>query len=306
MISVIIPVYNNAQTIKNTLDSIWGQTYRDYEVMVIDDASTDSTIETVDSLKTSERFIKTQTKMTLVSMTCNSGPAAARNRGMKETCGDYTAFLDGDDIWMPEKLEHQIEIMRNNPDAGMVCASVQTIGVDEPLKDNTGNQSLTDVKLADFIYQNPIATSSVLIKKSVFNDVGGFDEQFRGPEDYDLWMRVALKYRIIKSDQTLSYYRSRSGSLSMDDRRFLPQVLRVLEKAFNGGVLKEYTDMKKSAVANQYWNASWMAYNRNARLAAIRHLIKGWVLSYRGKVKLDRKWFPLLFRYVFMKRYKLD
>ncbi|OGV85771.1 MAG: hypothetical protein A2340_15445 [Lentisphaerae bacterium RIFOXYB12_FULL_60_10] len=92
--------------------------------------------------------------------------------------------------------------------------------------------------MSAFAIANPVATSTVLLRRDVFEAVGGFDEQFRGPEDYDLWMRVADRGTVLKLETPLARYRHREGSLSVDDRKFLPQVIRVIEKAYGpGGVL---------------------------------------------------------------------
>jgi hypothetical protein len=155
------------------------------------------------------------------------------------------------------------------------------------------------LKLDDFIAGNPVATSTVLVRKSALESVRGFDASFMGPEDYDLWMRVAARFKMAQIDIPLAAYRSQSGSLSMDDRRFLPQVLRVLDKAFGpGGVLADRPRLRMVAEGNQYWNASWMAFNRGDRWVAIRY----WGWAYGRQVlsgyKTPRAWWRLLVRYL--------
>ena len=126
-----------------------------------------------------------------------------------------------------------------------------------------------------------VATSTVMVKKAVLKDVGGFDEQFRGPEDYDLWMSIAARSKeqgaesIAIMNAPLTYYRERAGSLSMDDRTFLPEVLRVLDKAFaEDGALSEMPHMQSKATARQYWHASLMASSRGDRGQALKYLSK--------------------------------
>jgi glycosyltransferase involved in cell wall biosynthesis len=153
--------------------------------------------------------------------------------------------------------------------------------------------------LDDFITNNPVATSTVLVRKSAVESVGGFDGSFIGPEDYDLWLRLVVRFTMALIKLPLAEYRMQSGSLSMDDRRFLPQVFRVLDKAFGpGGVLADRPELRRKAEGSQYWNASWMAFNRGNRRLAIRY----WGRAYGGYWMEGRSpkraWWRLLIRYI--------
>jgi len=113
----------------------------------------------------------------------------------------------------------------------------------------------------------------VMVCREALIEVGRFDPQFQGPEDYDLWLRVVARYPATKIGANISLYRQRVGSLSMDDRKFLPQVLRVLNKAYGrSGVLAGYGVSRRIAEANQYRSASWMAFQRGARVVALKYL----------------------------------
>ncbi|GAG05160.1 unnamed protein product, partial [marine sediment metagenome] len=252
-ISVIIPAYNAAGTIREALESVFAQTYKHFEAIVVDDCSTDGTSDCV------RRWCRVSSvECRLVRMEENRGPAAARNRGIAEAHGEWIAFLDADDVWLPEKLATQLQIAEQHPDAALICGKTAAFGNEKAsgkwkeAREGTvrcgkslplnacpeRSRGAYRLPLAVFAVDNPVATSTVLVRKEAVEAVGGFDEQFRGPEDYDLWMRIAAKYPIVKTDQPLARYRFVPGSLSMDDRTFLPQVLRVLEKAFGpGGVL---------------------------------------------------------------------
>lgn len=281
MISVIIPAYNAAGFIEAALQSVADQGRNDIEVIVVDDASTDDTVRVVENSVSSVR---------LLQQSANGGPAAARNRGMEEARGEWIAFLDADDRWLPGKLELQLRFAEENPEFALWCSRLS--------EDAKEEESFYEVQMEDFITRNPIATSTVLLRKEAMADMHGFDERFIGAEDYDLWVRLVASggCRAAKIKKRLSAYRSEAGSLSMDERKFLPDSLAVLEKAFGvGGALEGFADRKSLALANQYWNASWMAFERGARGDAIRLWRKGHKLAGR---QLKRPWWRLLIRYL--------
>ena len=128
---------------------------------------------------------------------------------------------------------------------------------------------------------------------------GGFDTQFVGPEDYDLWMRLAQGHRLMRVASPLARYRLVPGSLSMDDRKFLPQVLRVLAKGFApGGAIESFAHLRVASLATQYWNASWMAFNRGARGTALRYWWRAYRMDHSSAISAARPWGRLLLRYL--------
>jgi|GEM_PF-585723 len=317
MITIIMPAYNSAGTICEALDSVARQTLfnarrppassgdpaiPDLEIIVVDDCSTDGTADVVDSWAGKGGGRKAR----VVKLQRNSGPAAARNRGIEEAHGEWIAFLDADDAWLPEKLAVQLDLARATPGLAMICATTCPFEKGTNPPPDADKQRGPDVRrldLEDFAVHNPVATSTVLVKREAVLAAGGFDEQFRGPEDYDLWMRIAANHPVMKIEKPLSRYREQEGGLSQDDRKFLPQVLRVLDKAFSaGGVMHAaYRHMKPAALASQYNHASWMAFCRGARFTAMRHLLKSeWqVLTSRhrtGRGSMDA-FLPLFLRY---------
>ncbi|MBR2195065.1 MAG: glycosyltransferase family 2 protein [Salinivirgaceae bacterium] len=178
LVSVVIPAYNAERTIKSTLDSILGQTYNNVEVLVIDDGSTDSTSIIVKSYS--------DTRIRLINKP-NGGVSSARNLGIKSALGEYVAFCDSDDVWHPQKLEKQLEILRKD-------SSIDFIGC------NRNNErtrvffhnysSLKQISFNDLLLKVFPQTSTAVIKKCVFDDVGVFDEEQRYAEDVNLWLRI--------------------------------------------------------------------------------------------------------------------
>jgi hypothetical protein len=209
--------------------------------------------------------------------------------------GEWIAFLDADDAWVPRRLETQMDILAQHPDADLVCGGVLPVGSGE---DAPSRPAARAIGRREFVFENPVATSTVLIRRAALLRAGGFDTRFRGPEDYDLWMRVAAGGALVHAGVPLARYRSVPGSLSMDDRRFLPEVLRVLEKAYAaGGALEPYRPLRGASMATQYWNASWMAFQRGRRFTALRHLARAWWLNATGGHAVRRAWLPLAWRY---------
>jgi len=276
-VSVIMPAYNSAATLVEALDSVLRQTRPVQELIVVDDVSTDDTIQVFEDW---QRAATGRMESRLLRQSRNTGPAGARNTGIRAATGDWIAFLDADDAWLPTKNETQLNTAATHPSAALLCGGTLPLDTAHPPPATAPAFRVTTLRLEDFIIHNPIATSTVLAWREAITEAGLFDEQFRGPEDYDLWLRIASRHGCLQLETPLSRYRTTVGSLSMDDRTFLPQVLAVLRKAFApGGALAAHPRQRRRACAEQYSSASWMAYNRGDRLTALRHLLHSWGCS---------------------------
>lgn len=293
-ITIIVPAYRAENTLAAALDSVRAQTMDNWECIVVDDASPD------DTGRAFQDAVGDDARFRYKRLPVNGGPSGARNRGAALARGEWLAFLDGDDAWLPWRLELQITQARARPDVGLWCGeAVRWDGVSGDLPKVPPSPAFHPVRLSDFVRNNPVATSSVLMRRDVFMTAGGFDPAFRGPEDLDLWLRVAQATSIGFIEAPLSLYRCVTGSLSLDERRFLPEVLRVLEKAFGpGGALASQIALRPAALSTQYWNASWMAFARGDRVAAVRHWWRAWRLNRRAEQPESRAWWPLLLRYM--------
>lgn len=309
-VSVIVPAFNAESTIVEALDSVAAQSWRDLEIIVVDDASTDGTVATVQAwvhgriVGLAHGEAAQPMACRLIPLSDNGGPAAARNGGIAAAHGEWIAFLDADDVWMPCRLSSQMAMSEKMAEVAMFCG--RTVDYDawldgsEPSPDAGAERAVeradTDpswrfLRLSDFLIANPVATSTVLVRRETLQRVGGFDEQFRGPEDYDLWMRVAAQEPVVAVDLPMCRYREALGSLSMDDRTFLPQVFRVLDKAYAAeGVLHGYAT-KRRAQAYHGLSASWIAAKRGAMGRAwwlfIRSLVR-WPFGFGPHKRLPR------------------
>ncbi len=185
-VSVIIPTFNRKNFLKEAIESVLLQSYKNFEIIVVDDGSTDGTRE----------MIKSEYKMIKYIYQKNSGPSAARNRGIVEAKGEYISFLDSDDLWLKDKLKEEMEFLEENREY-KICYTDE-IWIRNGKRVNPKKKHR---KYSGWIFEKTlplciISPSSVIIHRSVFAHVGLFDESLFVCEDYDLWLRVSSKYPI--------------------------------------------------------------------------------------------------------------
>ena len=189
-VSVIIPIYNASNSIIDCMDSVRHQTYLDYEVILINDGSSD------DSLIKVQNYIKRyHLEDWHVISRENLGVSHTRNEGVCIAQGEYIAFLDSDDMWDKRKLERQMAFVKEH-DASIVGGKFSKIN----------GQAYWKYQLNDLLYHNYVLTSTVLIRKSAIVEVGLFDETMRYSEDYNLWLKLAIRYPIYILNEQLAVY----------------------------------------------------------------------------------------------------
>lgn len=209
MISVIMPAYNSSKTIAATLDSLVVQSCKDFEVILINDASTDNTLAIAESY-----YNKLSIK--IVSAAENQGVAKSLNIGLIQSDAEFIARLDTDDLARADRLEKQLEFMQANT-AIDVCGSDIEIFSDENenrfhLAHPTGN---AEIKTA-FVQRNVIAHPSVIVRRSFFDHIGMYDPRFDFAEDYELWCRASLQGKQFANlAESLTYYRRHAGQVSV-------------------------------------------------------------------------------------------
>jgi len=220
-VSVIIPTFNRRDYLPIALNSVLAQTYRDYEIIVIDDGSSDDTREILTPYAKSIRYFYQE----------NRGIAGARNRGIGESRGPYIALLDSDDYWLPRKLEHQIAHLKENPQWGMVATRCSSISADGRFrKQNRPGKS--GWILTDLFRSNFIRTSSAMITRECLDRVGCFDESLPECEEYDLWLRIARHYPVAFINEPLTVYTDNPHGVSTDSLAGRLVRLKVLEKEY--------------------------------------------------------------------------
>jgi glycosyltransferase involved in cell wall biosynthesis len=186
LISVIIPTYNRGWIVQEAIDSVLNQDFTDYELIVVDDGSEDDTAAILASYGQSISVLHQ----------LNKGVSAARNHGIAAASGQLIAFLDSDDLWLPRKLSTQVKFFKDHPDA--VINQTQERWIRKGVRVNPKQRHH---KFSGMIFEHSLALclvspSAVMLKKNLFDDVGGFDEQLPACEDYDLWLRISCRYPV--------------------------------------------------------------------------------------------------------------
>jgi glycosyltransferase involved in cell wall biosynthesis len=192
-VSVIIPTYNRAALVAAAVASVKAQTYRDFEIIVVDDGGDDGTFATLTAAG----------DLRVLRQARRRGVAAARNLGVSAARGEWLAFLDSDDLWLPAKLARQIFLLEGQPDL-LICQTDETwvrrgVRVNKPL----GHRKVAGRIFLPSLERCMISPSAVILKRRLFEDHGGFDETLAAAEDYDLWLRLTWRYEVGLVDEPL-------------------------------------------------------------------------------------------------------
>ena len=210
-VSVIIPTYNRAEFVGRAIKSVLNQTYRNFELLVVDDGSSDNTKEVVKDFKSSRlKYIRHEE---------NEGVSSARNSGIKKSTGKYLAFLDSDDEWLPGKLEKQVERFSASEfsDVGLVYTGAYILKkpgqiISKQTPSHSGQLFNTILKKGNIVCGGG---SSVLIKRECFNEVGVFREDLPAAEDYEMWLRIARFFKFDYIEElSVKYYEQANNRMS--------------------------------------------------------------------------------------------
>lgn len=208
MISIVIPLYNKEKAIVGTLDSVLAQTYTDYEILVVDDGSTDESRGVVEKYI----IIHQSAPITLIRKE-NGGVCSARNKGIREAKGEYIALLDADDLWDKEYLAEQVKMIRDFPNAVMWGINFAEMSNGKLVRELATGLPKGFRGYVEHYFQMPgrvsdlFCSSSVVIRKEVFSKVGGFDERIKYSEDNDMWWRIVATCPVAFFDKYMCFYR---------------------------------------------------------------------------------------------------
>lgn len=271
LISIIMPAFNSDKYIGDAIESVLQQTYQNFELIVVNDGSVDRTEDILKNYANSIHHIHQS----------NQGVASARNKGILAARGEYISFLDSDDVWFMNTLKLQYEHLAGNSDIGLVYGEMQLFDHTGTL-DKKWSTNLERKRPEGYIFQDLVLSclfglSTVMVRRNVLNDVGLFDKNLPSGEDYDLWLRIAAKYKIGYIPEKLMRYRQHSGSLTSLKAPLKPWDIKVAEKA-----LKIYQEeakkiphlLLKKSFAERYFHYGYSAFLEGQYAVARYRFIK--------------------------------
>jgi glycosyltransferase involved in cell wall biosynthesis len=243
-VSVIIPTYNSVRYLTQAIDSVLAQTFRDYEILVIDDGSTDETEEALRCYADRARYIRQQ----------NSGVAVARNRGIAESRGRYIAFLDADDTWLPHKLELQLEALASHR-SYLACHSAFSVVAADLTPLYIHRIKRVGSTLEDLLMRGNVIGSicTVLCERSLFETAKDFDPALSQCADWDMWIRLAALTEFLYIDDPLVTYRQHDNNMSRNAALLEYDSISLLEKGFSMvGIPPSLREKRRTAFARNY------------------------------------------------------
>jgi len=206
LVSIVIATHNYGQYIEQAVESVIKQTFTDWELVIIDDGSTDNTKENLSSLLKDKRITYFWQE--------NLGQPKAKNRGIQLAKGEFIAFLDADDAWLPEKLEKQLPVFDKDLEIGITYTGLQIMNENGQLGEIRQCKKLKGNVFKESLYQTIPPFSSTIVRKTVLKEVGLFNEHIPLAIDFELWLRVSMRYQFNYIDEPLLFYRTGHANLS--------------------------------------------------------------------------------------------
>lgn len=269
--SVVMPCYNAARRIEDAIRCVQAQTFEDWRLWVVDDASTDDTAAIVG------RFAEADPRIRLVKLSRNRGASAARNYGaFSHATGAYVAFLDADDVWSPDRLAVFDALFRRAPSITALYSRVAFVGEADGARNVASAISIDPLALCDVLGDNPVCTmSNLVVRADAYARVGGLDEQLTHTEDLDLLMRMILDGAVICGvDRVLASYRLGSTGLSSDLGAMYDGWRRAVGNALADGAISARDYRRAEAIQRRYLARRALRIGAAPGLAA-RHALRG-------------------------------
>lgn len=285
LVSVVIATYNMGKYLPFAVRSVLEQTYTHLEIHVVDDGSTDNTSEEIKQFTNDPRVhYHYQT---------NKGQASAKNKGIQESKGDFIAFLDADDMWMPQKLEKQLPLFGASKNVGVVYSNFRYI--------NENGEMLTTPKLNCYrgkitgrlLVENFVPFNTTIVRRECFDEIGTFDESLSMGIDYDLWLRMSTKYEFDYIEEPTIYYRIWPGQMSKNYAKRYECAVKIMNK-----FLEQNPDIVNKKTIDEAWAHTyvgrgncWFNFERDRTkalkdyLQALKHKMT-YMPAWKGIVKL--------------------
>ncbi len=278
-VSVIMPAYNAEKYIKEAIDSILNQTFKDFEFIIIDDGSTDGTKEIISSYQ--------ESRIKLLENDKNLGLVGSLNKGLQIARGEYIARMDADDIALPERLEKQVDFLDKNQDIVLVGSWIDSF--DEESKDHFIVEFASDPIIIKWLMvtKNQLAHASVVFRKEIIEREGGYSNKYEHAEDYELWSRLLKNYKIANIPEVLLKHRIHGESVSVKRESHNKQIGNVKELVYEN--IKRYIDLNKQEY-NIFMDTLKNDKNRSfGSILNVRRIYKKIFKSFIKKENLTKK-----------------
>jgi glycosyltransferase involved in cell wall biosynthesis len=209
-VSIITPTFNRADFIRSAVESVLAQTFGDFELLIVDDGSTDNTVSVLEPYLSDVRIRYFHQP--------NQGQSVARNRGLAEAQGELICFLDSDDAWLENKLEKQVSMMDQYPEVDIIHGD--EIDIDEYGREisRKNMRRFSGMIARQLLADNSVSINTVMVRSRCFDEMGGFSEERRVADDYEIWLRFASRYRFLYVPAFFGFYRVMSNQISSDKR----------------------------------------------------------------------------------------
>ncbi len=273
-VDIITPAYNAAKFLPAAIESVIAQTFEDWRILLIDDGSTDDTEAVVapfvQQLGPKLRYIKQP----------NGGLPAARNAAIRASTAEFLALLDADDLWLPSRLSDSLASFENDPQIGISYGFVSRVDQNGSVLDTfTNRQKHGEGWIAPFIYMRMVdlPCPTIMFRRQCIDDVGFFDETLKATEDRDLWLRIALRYKVAVAPHLIAHYRTSPTSMTTDPYRMLSAQLQFIQKHYGSpgcGWLA-----RRVALARIYKQLAEALESRRQRWSALKSAIRAFVLN---------------------------
>ena len=277
-VSVIIPTYNSAQFLVEALQSVFDQTFKDYEIIIVDDGSTDHTKQLISRYINEIKYIFQE----------NAGPAKAKNRGIMSSSGIYVAFLDADDVWLPTKLEKQVSVFHQDQELAMVFTENSCFdekrGIFQRSIGKRNKLMNGDIARNIFLHSG-VSTPTVMVRREIFNEVGLFEEELYMGEDDNMWVRIASNFKVELIDEPLVKVRSHPNRTTVNKSKLFESIqtnINLLSCRYKG-VKKRIEDVIPLKLSRLQFEVGYHHFEnldfgkaRKAFARGIRHHIWNW------------------------------
>ncbi len=275
-VSVILPVYRGARFVARSIESVLGQTFRDLELLIVNDGSPDNSAEVI-------RPYLADARVRYVEQ-ANAGVAAARDRALREARGQFVGLIDQDDVWLPDKLARQVPVLSARPDVALVHCDALPIDEDDrllvPAAAVPGRAGAS--AFVEMFMGNPVTACTALFRREVAMLAGGFDSAaaIRFADEYDLWLRIARTHEVAYLDVPLAHYRLHDANNSTDKAAMVLATLAVLRKTLRTQP-EALARVGRARVRERFARLHLTLYRARMRQGQRLRALAAWLLAFR-------------------------